>query len=138
MSTMDERKFRDLYDAQCEVIDAIAEALHASALPNDVVIERAREMTIRAHSAEGQRDSARRLIDIMRDHHGREVRELRAELDVVRSRLMTVTVERDALRTEVEAAWRALGAGWSGGTLANGITRKCRWLESVINKVETP
>ena len=28
MSTMDERKFRDLYDAQCEVIDAIAEALH--------------------------------------------------------------------------------------------------------------
>ena len=76
MSTMDERKYREMYDAQCEVIDAIAEALHAHGLPNDAVIERAREMTIRAHSAEGQRDSARRLIDIMRDHHDREVREL--------------------------------------------------------------
>lgn len=52
MSTMDERKYREMYDAQCEVIDAIAEALHACGLPNEVVIERAREMTIRAHSAE--------------------------------------------------------------------------------------
>lgn len=104
MSTMDERKFRDLYDAQCEVIDAIAEALHAHDLPNDVVIERAREMTIRAHSAEGQRDSAQRLIDIMRDHHDREVRELRAELDVARSRLMRVTRERDTLRDDVGRA----------------------------------
>ena len=52
--------------------------------------------------------------------------------------LRAVTVERDVLRAELEAAWRALGAGWSGGTLANGITRKCRWLESIINKVETP
>jgi hypothetical protein len=52
--------------------------------------------------------------------------------------LYAATVERDALRAELEAAWQALGAGWSGGTLANGITRKCRWLESIINKVETP
>ena len=52
--------------------------------------------------------------------------------------LYAATVERDALRAELEAAWRALGAGWSGGTLANGITRKCRWLESIINQVETP
>jgi hypothetical protein len=50
--------------------------------------------------------------------------------------LRAVTVERDALRAEVEAAWRALGAGWSGGTLANGITRKCRWLESLIGDAE--
>jgi hypothetical protein len=50
--------------------------------------------------------------------------------------LRAVTVERDALRAELEAAWRALGAGWSGGTLANGITRKCRWLESLIGDVE--
>ena len=108
MSTMDERKFRDLYDTQCEVIDAIAEALHVHGLPNEVVIERAREMTIRAHSAEGQRDSARRLIDIARDHHDREVRELRAELDVARSRLMTVTIERDTLRRaeDAERAYR--------------------------------
>ena len=104
MSTMDERKFREMYDAQCEVIDAIAEALHAHGQPNDVVIERAREMTIRAHSAEGQRDSARRLIDIMRDHHDREVRELRAELDVARSRLMTVTVVHDTLRRAKDIA----------------------------------
>ena len=104
MSTMDERKFRDLYDAQCEVIDAIAEALHAHGLPNDVVIERAREMTIRAKSAEGCDESAQRLIGIMRDHHDREVRELRAELDVARSRLMTVTIERDTLRRAKDVA----------------------------------
>jgi hypothetical protein len=61
-------------------------------------------MTIRAYSAEGQRDSARRLVDIMRDHHDREVRELRAELDVVRSRLMTVTSERDTLRRAKDVA----------------------------------
>ena len=117
MSTMDERKYREMYDAQCEVIDAIAEALHAHGLPNDVVIERAREMTIRAHSAEGQRDSARRLIDIMRDHHDREVRELRAELDVARSRLMTVTIERDTLR-RAEDAERAYREQQSAQTLA--------------------
>jgi hypothetical protein len=104
MSTMDERKFRDLYDTQCEVIDAIAEALHAHGLPNDVVIERAREMTIRAHSAEGQRDSAQRLIGIMRDYHDREVRELRVELDVARSRLAVLACEREVLRRAKEAA----------------------------------
>jgi ATP-dependent Clp protease ATP-binding subunit ClpA len=117
MSTMDERKFRDLYDTQCEVIDAIAEALHAHGLPNDVVIERAREMTIRAHSAERQRDSARRLVDIMRDHHDREMRELRAELDVARSRLMTVTSERDTLR-RAEDAERAYRERQNAQTLA--------------------
>ena len=117
MSTMDERKFRDLYDTQCEVIDAIAEALLEGGLPNDVVIERAREMTIRAHSAEAQRDSARRLINIARDHHDREVRELRAELDVARSRLMTVTIERDTLR-RAEDAERAYREQQSAQTLA--------------------
>ena len=117
MSTMDERKFRDLYDAQCEVIDAIAEALHAHGLPNDVVIERAREMTIRAKSAEGCDESAQRLIGIMRDHHDREVRELRAELDVARSRLMTVTIERDTLRRS-EDAERAYREQQSAQTLA--------------------
>ena len=117
MSTMDERKFRDLYDAQCEVIDAIEEALHAHGLPNDVVIERAREMTIRAKSAEGCDESAQRLIGIMRDHHDREVRELRAELDVARSRLMTVTIERDTLRRSEEAE-RAYRERQSAQTLA--------------------
>ena len=117
MSTMDERKFRDLYDAQCEVIDAIAEALLAHGLPNDVVIERAREMTIRAKSAEGCDESAQRLIGIMRDHHDREVRELRAELDVARSRLMTVTIERDTLRRSEEAE-RAYRERQSAQTLA--------------------
>lgn len=127
MSTMDERKYREMYDAQCEVIDAIAEALHACGLPNEVVIERAREMTIRAHSAEGQCDSARRLIDIARDHHDREVRELRAELDVVRSRLMTVTVKRDTLRRSEEEE-RAYRERQSAQTLAEvkGIGAKMR------------
>jgi ABC-type transporter Mla subunit MlaD len=114
MSTMDERKFRDLYDAQCEVIDAIAEALHAHGLPNFAVIERAREMTIRAYSAEGQRDSARRLVDIMRDHHDREVRELRAELDVARSRLMTVTSERDDALSHLTRVQRELRQALDG------------------------
>lgn len=50
--------------------------------------------------------------------------------------LHAVTVERDALRAEVEAARAALGAAWCGGTLAEGITRKYRWLESLIGDVE--
>ncbi len=50
--------------------------------------------------------------------------------------LYAATVERDALRAEVEAARAALGAAWCGGTLAEGITRKCAWLESLINDVE--
>jgi ATP-dependent Clp protease ATP-binding subunit ClpA len=114
---MDERKFREMYDTQCEVIDAIAEALHVVGQPNDVVIERAREMTIRAFRAEAERDSAKRLCDIMRDHHDREVRELRAELDVVRSRLMTVTSERDTLR-RAEDAERAYRERQNAQTLA--------------------
>ena len=52
--------------------------------------------------------------------------------------LYAATVERDTLRAEVEAARAALGAAWCGGTLAEGITRKYRWLESIINGVETP
>ena len=108
MSTMDERKFRDLYDTQCEVIDAIAEALHVVGQPNDVVAAAAQEMKLRAFRAEVERDSAKRLVDIARDHHDREVRELRAELDVARSRLMTVTIERDTLRRaeDAERAYR--------------------------------
>ena len=51
--------------------------------------------------------------------------------------LYAATVERDALRAEVEAARAALGAAWCGGTLAEGIVRKCRWLESLSNGVET-
>jgi hypothetical protein len=47
-----------------------------------------------------------------------------------------VTVERDTLRAELEAARAALGAAWCGGTLAEGIARKCAWLESLINDVE--
>jgi hypothetical protein len=50
--------------------------------------------------------------------------------------LYAATVERDALRAELEAARAALGAAWCGGTLANGITRKCRWLESLIGDAE--
>ena len=103
MATMDERKFREMYDTQCEVIDAIAEALHVVGQPNDVVAAAAQEMKLRAFRAEAERDSAKRLCDIMRDHHDREVRELRAELDVVRSRLMTVTSERDTLRRAEES-----------------------------------
>jgi hypothetical protein len=48
--------------------------------------------------------------------------------------LRAVTVERDALRAEVEAARAALGAAWCGGTLAEGITRKYRWLESLLHE----
>ena len=108
MSTMDEQKFREMYDTQCDVIDAIAEALHVVGQPNDVVAAAAQEMKLRAFRAEAERDSAKRLCDIMRDHHDREVRELRAELDVARSRLMTVTIERDTLRRaeESERAYR--------------------------------
>jgi hypothetical protein len=53
----------------------------------------------------------------MRDHHDREVRELRAELDVVRSRLMTVTSERDTLR-RAEDAERAYRERQNAQTLA--------------------
>ena len=104
MSTMDERKFRDLYDAQCEVIDAIAEALHVVGQPNDVVAAAAQEMKLRAFRAEAERDSAKRLVDIARGEKYLEVRELRAELDVARSRLMTVTIERDTLRWAKDVA----------------------------------
>lgn len=52
--------------------------------------------------------------------------------------LRAVTVERDALRVELEAARVALGAAWCGGTLAEGIARKYRWLETLINGFETP
>ena len=117
MSTMDERKFREMYDAQCDVIDAIAEALHVVGQPNDVVAAAAQEMKLRAFRAEGERDSAKRLCDIMRDHHDSEVRELRAELDVVRSRLMTVTSERDTLR-RAEDAERAYRERQNAQTLA--------------------
>ena len=104
MSTMDERKFRDLYDAQCEVIDAIAEALHVVGQPNDVVAAAAQEMKLRAFRAEVERDSAKRLVDIARGEKYLEVRELRAELDVAQSRLMRVTRERDTLRDDVGRA----------------------------------
>ena len=104
MATMDERKFREMYDTQCEVIDAIAEALHVVGQPNDVVAAAAQEMKLRAFRAEAERDSAKRLVDIARDHHDREVRELRAELDVALSRLMRVTRERDTLRDDVGRA----------------------------------
>jgi len=117
MSTMDERKFREMYDAQCEVIDAIAEALHVVGQPNDVVAAAAQEMKLRAFRAEAERDAAKRLVDIMRDHHDREVRELRAELDVVRSRLMTLTIERDTLRRS-EDAERAYRERQNAQTLA--------------------
>jgi len=50
--------------------------------------------------------------------------------------LHDVEVQRDALRAEVEAARAALGAAWCGGTLAEGIARKCRWLESLIGDAE--
>ena len=48
--------------------------------------------------------------------------------------LYAATVERDALRAEVEAARAALGAAWCGGTLAEGIARKCSWLEALANE----
>ena len=117
MSTMEEARLRAMYDQLCEALDKVAEALHVSGHPNDAVIERAREMTLRAFRAEGERDSAKRLCDIMRDHHDREVRELRAELDVARSRLMTVTVERDTLR-RAEDAERAYRERQNAQTLA--------------------
>jgi hypothetical protein len=50
--------------------------------------------------------------------------------------LYAATVERDALRAELEAARAALGAAWCGGTLAEGIARKYRWLESLIGDAE--
>ena len=117
MSTMDERKFREMYDAQCEVIDAIAEALHAHGLTNDVVIERAREMTMRAFRAEAERDSAKRLCDIMRDHHDRDLRVLGAELGAAKRVLVLVTSERDTLRRSEEAE-RAYRERQSAQTLA--------------------
>ena len=108
MSTMDEWKFREMYDAQCEVIDAIAEALHVIGQPNDVVAAAAQEMKLRAFRAEAERDSAKRLVEIARDYYDRELRELREELTRERSLLMTVTSERDTLRRaeESERAYR--------------------------------
>jgi len=117
MSTMEEARLSEMYDQLCEALDKVADALHANGQPNDMVIERAREMTLRAFRAEGERDSAKRLCDIMRDYHDREVRELRAELDVVRSRLMTVTSERDTLRRS-EDAERAYRERQNAQTLA--------------------
>ena len=117
MSTMEEARLRAMYDQLCEALDKVAEALHVVGQPNNVVIEAAQEMKLRAFRAEGERDSAKRLCDIMRDHHDREVRELRAELDVARSRLMTVTVERDTLR-RAEDAERAYRERQNAQTLA--------------------
>ena len=108
MSTMEEARLRKMYDQLCEALDQVADALHANGQPNDVVIERAREMTLRAFRAEGERDSAKRLCDIMRDYHDREVRELRAELDAAKREMMLAKVERDTLRRaeESERAYR--------------------------------
>ncbi len=48
--------------------------------------------------------------------------------------LYAATVERDALRAELEAARAALGAtGW-GRTLDAGIARKCAWLEATLER----
>lgn len=117
MSTMEEARLRAMYDQLCEALDQVAEALHVVGQPNDKVIERAREMTLRAFRAEGERDSAKRLCDMMRDHHDRELRELRAELDVVRCDLMIVTAERDTWR-KAEDADRAHRAQRLAQTLA--------------------
>lgn len=117
MSTMEEARLRAMYDQLCEALDKVAEALHVVGQPNDKVIEAAQAMTLRAFRAEAERDSAKRLCDIMRDHHDREVRELRAELDVARSRLMTLTVERDTLR-RAEDAERAYRERQNAQTLA--------------------
>jgi ATP-dependent Clp protease ATP-binding subunit ClpA len=117
MSTMEEARLRAMYDQLCEVLDKVAEALHVVGQPNNVVIEAAQEMKLRAFRAEAERDAAKRLVDIMRDHHDREVRELRAELDVVRSRLMTLTIERDTLRRS-EDAERAYRERQNAQTLA--------------------
>ena len=108
MSTMDEQKFREMYDAQCDVIDAIAEALHVVGQPNDVVVAAAQEMKLRAFSAEAERDSVKRVCDRLRDDYERQVRELRAELGVVRARMMTLAIERDTLRRaeDAERAYR--------------------------------
>jgi hypothetical protein len=102
MSTMEEARLRDMYDALCEALDKVADALHANGTTNDQLIERAREMTQRAFRAEGERDSAKRLVDIARDYHDREARELRRELDDVKFQLMLVTVERDSLQRDRE------------------------------------
>lgn len=106
--TMDERKYREMYDTQCDVIDAIAEALHVVGEPNDRIIEAARAMTLRAFRAEGERDSAQRLCDIVRDYGNRETQALRTEVDVLRRELMLVTSERDTLRRaeDAERAYR--------------------------------
>jgi hypothetical protein len=53
----------------------------------------------------------------MRDHHDREVRELRAELDVARSRLAVLACERDVLR-RAEDAERAYRERQNAQTLA--------------------
>lgn len=108
MSTMEEARLSEMYDQLCEALDKVAEALHAHGEPNDKVVEAAQEMKLRAFRAEGERDSAKRLCDIMRDYHDREVRELRAELSAAKRELMLVTVERDTLRRaeESERAYR--------------------------------
>ena len=108
MSTMEEARLRARYDQLCEALDQVADALHANGQPNNVVIERAREMTLRAFRAEGERDSAQRLCDIARDYGNREAQALRTEIDVLRRELMLVKVERDTLRRaeESERAYR--------------------------------
>lgn len=108
MSTMEEARLSAMYDQLCEALDKVAEALHAHGEPNDKVIEAAQAMTLRAFRAEGERDSAKRLCDIMRDYHDRDMRKLRAELSAAKHELMLVTVERDTLRRaeESERAYR--------------------------------
>lgn len=103
MSTMEEARLRAMYDQLCEALDKVAEALYVSGYPNDVVIERAREMTMRAFRAEAERDSEKRLCDIMREHHDRDLRELGAELGAAKRELVLVTSERDTLRRSEEA-----------------------------------
>ena len=117
MSTMEEARLRAMYDQLCEALDKVAEALHAHGEPNDKVIEAAQAMTLRAFRAEGERDSAKRLCDIMRDYHDREMRELRAELDAAKRELMLATVERDTLR-RAEDAERAYRERQNAQTLA--------------------
>jgi hypothetical protein len=73
---------------------------------------------------------------------------LRAEVGRLTAQLKSITAEnhsraqREArsleewvnLRAELEAARAALGAAWCGGMLAEGIARKCAWLEALANE----
>jgi hypothetical protein len=71
-------------------------------------------------------------IDDLREQLSRA----QAMVDALGRTLYTTSLERDVLRIEVHDARVALGGAWLTGSLADGITRKCQWLEAMAGEVD--